>query len=683
MKIKAIIFDLDDTLYDFSNKIWPKAMEKSLRIMIKNGLSIDFDKVFNSTLLLSDTLSTKELLEKIVRESGSHDKRLVEIGLTNYYNWILQEDLTKLIKPFPDVIPTLESLKKRYKLILLTTGFREAQLRKIKILNFKKFFDLIIVSNFEKTPDKTKCFQDALEKFDLKPEEAISVGDKIDEEIKISNSFGIKTVRILQGRFKRKIPKDELSTPNFRINKISQLIGLLYVLEDESVENIFRAYDIRGIWGINMNTELVENLGKAIGRFFGEDKTIVIGRDARSSGKIIEEFLIKGIISAGCNVLKLGMVPTQVTYFPVPFLNLNGGVMITASHNPPDWNGFKLIKEKGKFIFGDELTKIKERTLKRNFIETQKRGGVSEYNKILEDYTDFVTKKINLKRKLKVVLDTGNGAAGIIVRKIFEKVGCEAILINEKLDGNFTSRPSEPDEFSLEELSRKVVEEKADFGGGFDGDGDRIVFVDDMGRIISSGNLIIMLFSNYLLEKSKGEKIVYDVCSSSVVEPFIREKGGVPIMSKVGHVFIKDVMAKENAIFGGEYSNHFYFREIFNFDDGIFAGLKMAELLSNSEVKFSQMIDFLPKLFYKSDLNFDVPDRMKFKIIEKMKEDFQKRGMKILDLDGVKVFLDKGWVAWRASNTQPQIKVYVEAENSERFDEFFKFAEEILNKYLK
>ena len=192
-----------------------------------------------------------------------------------------------------------------------------------------------------------------------------------------------------------------------------------------------------------------------------------------------------------------------------------------------------------------------------------------------------------------------------------------------------------------------------------------------------------MLFSNYLLEKSKSEKIVYDVCSSSVVEPFIREKGGVPIVSKVGHVFIKDIMTKENAIFGGEYSNHFYFREIFNFDDGIFAGLKMAELLSNSKIKFSRMTDSLPKLFYKSDLNFDVPDKIKFQIIEKMKEDFRKAGRKILDLDGIKVFFDEGWIAWRASNTQPQIKVYIEAEHEEKFNKLLKLAEETLNKYLE
>jgi len=682
-KIKAIIFDLDDTLYDFSNKIWSKVMGKSLGIMIKNGLAMDFDKAFSLALSLGDTLSTKELLEKIVRESGSSDKRLVETGLINYYNFALQEDLAKFIKPFPDAIPTLESLKKRYKLILLTAGFKEAQLRKIKILNFKKFFDLIIISNLKKTSDKTKCFRDALKKFGLKPEETISVGDKINEEIKISNSLGIKTVRILQGRFKRQVPKDKLSTPNFRINKISQLIGLLFVLEDNSFENIFRAYDIRGVWGINMNDELVENLGKAIGTFFRGNGTIAIGRDARLTGEIIEKSLIKGIISTGCDVLKLGIVPTQVTYFSVPFLNLRGGIMITASHNPPDWNGFKLFKEKGEFIFGDELNQIKEWTLNKYFIKSSKKGTISEYDKILEDYFNFVVKKINLKRKLKVVLDTGNGVAGVIARKIFKKVGCEVMIINEELDGNFASRPSEPDEFSLEDLSRKVIEEKADFGAGFDGDGDRIMFVDDTGRILSAGNQIIMLFSNFFLEKNKGEKIVYDVCSSSSLESFIREKGGIPVISKVGHVFIKDVMAKENAIFGGEYSNHFYFREIFNFDDGIFAGLKMAELLSNSKVKFSQMLDALPKLFYKSDLNFDVPDRVKFKIVEKMKEDFQKKGVRISDLDGVKVYLDKDWVAWRASNTQPQIKVYVEAENSERFDELLKFAEEILNKYLK
>jgi len=419
-----------------------------------------------------------------------------------------------------------------------------------------------------------------------------------------------------------------------------------------------------------------------LGEFFGEGKTIAVGRDARLSGEIIERALIKGVVSMGCNVLRLGVVPTQVTYFSVPFLNLDGGVMITASHNPPDWNGFKLLKERGKFIFGDELLKIKEKTLRGKFKEAVKKGDVSEYNKILDDYVNYVTKKIKLKRSIKVVLDTGNGVAGKIARKTFEKAGCNVAVINEEIDGNFPSRPSEPDEFSLEELARKVVEEKADFGAGFDGDGDRIMLVDDKGRVISSGSLMMMLFADYFLKKNKGEKIVYDICASSAIESFVKERGGIPIVSKVGHVFIKDAMIKENAIFGGESSNHFYFRDIFNFDDGIFAGLKMAELLSNSNIKFSEMIDALPKFFYISEWSFDVPDRIKFKIIEKMKEDFQKSGRKISDLDGIKVFFDDGWIVLRPSNTAPQIKAYVEAKTKERFNELLKFTEETSNRYL-
>jgi phosphomannomutase/phosphoglucomutase len=682
-KIKAIVFDLDDTLYDFSNKIWPKAVEDSIKVMIREGLDTELEKAMGFAISLSESLGTLELFKKIVKESGSKNKKLAELGIKNYYDWALKENLLKLIKPFPDVPQTLNSLKRKYKLVLLTFGAKEAQRKKIEALNLKNFFDLILINPIEEEENKLKYFREIIKKLKLKPDEIICVGDKIEDEIKAANICQIKTVRILQGRFKRKIPKDKLTTPDFRINKISQLPSLLNVLEDPNPENIFRAYDIRGIWGVNMDTKLVENLGKALGNFFGKGKTIALGRDARLSGEIIEKALIKGIISTGCNVLKLGIVPTQVTYFSVPFLNLDGGVMITASHNPPDWNGFKLIKEKGMFIFGDELIKIKEWALKGKFKEVKKGGKISNYEKIFQDYSDYVLKRINLKRETKVVLDTGNGVAGKIARKIFEKVGCEVRVINEELDGNFASRPSEPDEFSLEELSKKVVEEKADFGAGFDGDGDRIMFVDDKGRIISSGSLIIMLFSDYLLKKNTGEKIVYDICASFAVEPFIRERGGIPIVTKVGHVFIKDKMTKENAIFGGESSNHFYFRDVFNFDDGIFAGLKMAELLSNSEIKFSKMIDSLPKFFYISEWSFDVPDRIKFKIIEQMKKDFQKKGIRISDLDGIKVFFDDGWIVWRPSNTAPQIKAYVEAKSKEKFDDLLKFAEETLNKYLE
>jgi len=674
-KIKAIIFDMDDTLYDYSNKLWESVVKKTIKTMIDNGLQMEFDKAFSFAVSTRDTISTKELLRKLVEGSGSKDEKLVQLGITKYYNWGLDKDLDKFVKPFPDVPATLEALKKRYKLILITFGAKEAQLRKVELLSIKNFFDLILVSDISGDADKTKCFVEALRRFNLKPEEVVSVGDRIRDEIKVSNMLGIKTVRILQGRNKREVPKDRMTTPNFRINKISDLPSLLYALDDSSAENIFRAYDIRGVFGVNMNVELVENLGKAIGKFFGEGKTIAVGRDARTTGEVVEKALIKGLVSMGCNVLKLGVVPTQVTYFSVPSLNLGGGVMITASHNPPDWNGFKLLKAGGKFIFGDELVKIKEMTLSKSSDRVEKEGTVSEYNKILEDYLEYAVKKVSLKRKLKIVLDTGNGVAGKIARRVFEKAGCDILMLNEDLDGNFTSRPSEPSEFSLEELSKKVVEEGADFGAGFDGDGDRAMFVDDKGRVISSGSLIIMLFSNYLLEKQKGEKIIYEICTSSTVGPFVEERGGAPLVTKVGHVFIKDAMLKENAIFAGEYSSHFYFRDMFNFDDGIFAGLKMAELLSASETKFSEMIDSLPKLFYRSDWIFDVPDRIKFQIIEKMKEDFKRSDMKFSDLDGIKVFFDDGWVVWRASNTQPQIKVYLEANTEKRFDELTRFAE--------
>ena len=508
-KIKAIIFDLDDTLYDFSNKIWLKAIGRTIKFIIDNGLPMEFDKAYEIVKEYGEKLSTKELLSKIVKESGlqgEEAERLIELGRKHYYAWALDENLQALLKPFPDVPQTLERLKKRYKLILITFGLKEAQEKKIDVLGLRKIFDLILISDLREEANKIRCFKEVVEKFNLKPEEVVSVGDKIDEEIRISNQLGMITVRILQGRHRRQVPKDKLSMPRFTINKISQLPSILNVLEDSNVENIFRAYDIRGVFGVNMDEKLVENLGKALGEFFGEGKTIAVGRDARLSGEIIERALIKGVVSMGCNVLRLGVVPTQVAYFSVPFLNLDGGVMITASHNPPDWNGFKLLKEGGKFIFGDELLKIKEKTLRGKFKEAVKKGDVSEYNKILDDYVNYVTKKIKLKRSIKVVLDTGNGVAGKIARKTFEKAGCNVAVINEEIDGNFPSRPSEPDEFSLEELARKVVEEKADFGAGFDGDGDRIMFVDDKGRVISSGSLMIMLFADYFLKKNKGEK---------------------------------------------------------------------------------------------------------------------------------------------------------------------------------
>ena len=439
-------------------------------------------------------------------------------------------------------------------------------------------------------------------------------------------------------------------------------------------ESIFREYDIRGIYGKDFTAEDSEKIGKGFGTFLGKNKKVVVGRDVRVSSKEIRDFFISGIVSTGCNVIDIGLVPTPILYFATIHLKADAGVMITASHNPPEWNGLKFVRGNGQFIFGKEMEKIKDMVLNEKFEETKERGKVEFYENIFKDYSEFVLSKVKIERKLKIVLDTSNSVCGLFAPKILEMAGCEVKVINEELDGRFPAHLPEPTEENLKELSKRVLEENADFGAGFDGDGDRVVFVDEKGRIISDGNPIIILFANQILKKQKNAKIVFDICCSSIVKEFIEKNGGIPIITRVGHVFIKDKLMKENAVFGGEYSNHFYFSETFHFDDGIFACLKMAEIISGNK-KLSEMVDSIPKYFTKYNWNFECSDEKKFEVVEKLKEKLKEEGFNILELDGVKAIFKDGWIVWRASNTQPQIKVYVEAKTKERFDELCKIAE--------
>lgn len=441
-------------------------------------------------------------------------------------------------------------------------------------------------------------------------------------------------------------------------------------------KNIFRANDIRGIYGKEINEELAEKIGKAFGTIIGENKTIVLGRDGRSSSEKLRNAFVSGLASTGCNVIDVGIVTTSILYFSVPTLKADAGTMITASHNQKDWNGFKLCDKTGLIYHADTIQELREIIEKDNFNKPIKGGDMKNYDKILEDYSNFVLKKINTNKKLKIVVDSGNGVASLIAPDLLKKSGHEVITINEKLDGEFPGRGPDPTkENVLNELKEAVKKENADLGAAYDGDGDRVVFVDNLGREINSGSIIIMILARDILEKQKNAKIVFDCCCSLAVEDFIRANGGIPIKEKVGHSFIIHRMQEEDATFAGEYSNHFYFPEIPGFDDAVYGSLKLAEVLSKTNESFSEIIDSIPKHFYKSDWEFPCPDEKKFGIIDSLKEKMKLSSYEISEIDGVKVLFDDGWVLWRASNTRPVLLAFLEAKTSERFNELSKFAE--------
>jgi phosphoglucosamine mutase len=440
-------------------------------------------------------------------------------------------------------------------------------------------------------------------------------------------------------------------------------------LASPQISEIFRTNDIRGVYGHDITEEIAEKLGRAFGTFLGSGKKVAIGRDVRNSGESLKSSFVSGLQSTGCDVTDFGIVTTPMLLFAVARFGFDAGSMVTASHNPPEWNGFKLVGRNGvQYHTGSGLEIIKEIFITGKFRESEQ-GKYSESD-INKEYDDFILSKIKVGKKMKIVLDPGNGATCVVAERVFRKAGHDVIVINGNPDGSFPSRPSEPSEKNLSGLKRMVVESMADMGMAFDGDGDRLALVDGIGRYVQSGNVTIPIFARYYLSKNRGAKVVYDVCCSSCVENTIKEMGGIPVMSKVGQPAIRSKMVESGAIFGGEFSSHLNFSEIFTFDDAIFAGLKMAEIVSWNGKSLAEIVDSIP--IYptsrleemKVNLSFLQRDGLVRTVGNRLKES----GFNIVDIDGVKAFANDGWVLIRASNTQPTIKINAEGKTKERAD---------------
>jgi phosphomannomutase / phosphoglucomutase len=434
---------------------------------------------------------------------------------------------------------------------------------------------------------------------------------------------------------------------------------------EQAQNNIFRAYDIRGIYGREITISFADKLGKALGTFFGEGKTVIVARDTRESGGILKDALMNGLISVGCNVVDLGIFPTASAALVVLEKHFDGGVVVSASHNTAEWNGFIPINSEGLICSeGFGMERIKMIFSNQEFTETMTAGKVGKLD-ATDAYLNLILEKIKVGEKFRVVLDVRGGATYLVAPAAFSRVGCEVTTINDRIDGRFNGQKPDVTEECLTELKQAVVEHEADVGIAFDADGDRAAFVDTKGRYCGSGNVTIALFSESYLQKNSNAKIVFDVCCSSFISEFVRSKGGVPIVNRVGHSFIANRMKKENAVFGGEYSNHLYFSEIFGLDDAIFAGLKLLEVLSSRGKPLADLIDSIPKYPATNVESINCPDEMKFKVVESMKPKIGSLGYKILELDGIKAFSEEGWFLIRVSNTNPTIRVNAEGKTDD------------------
>ncbi|MEM2321391.1 MAG: phosphomannomutase/phosphoglucomutase [Candidatus Bathyarchaeia archaeon] len=440
--------------------------------------------------------------------------------------------------------------------------------------------------------------------------------------------------------------------------------------------NIFRAYDIRGIYGVDLDEKVAEIIGRALAELGGEGKNFVVGRDVRLSSEPLGRALTCGMVSGGLSIMDIGVVTTPLLYFATQFYGVDGGVMVSASHNPPEWNGFKILLG-GRFIcMGMGMEDLMGIALKAAFKEA-KPGSVKVNPNAMEDYMRYISKRVNIREGFRLAADPGGGSATALMPMVFERVGTKAYIIYGEPDGSFSKHPPEPDERTLKELRRVVLDNGAEFGISFDGDGDRAVFIDDRGRLVPSSTVLAILIKHYL-SKNRGAPVVYEVSCSMVVEETIRALGGKPILSRVGHTYIYEKMISEGAVLGGEMSGHFYFKDIYGFDDGVYAGLKVAEAISEDGRKLSEIVDSIPKYPEMLAKNYICPDKVKFKVIDDLGEELKSLGFRMVTIDGIKVLTNDGWFLIRASNTQPLIRLTVEARDEEKLRKLTTYAEKII-----
>ena len=424
---------------------------------------------------------------------------------------------------------------------------------------------------------------------------------------------------------------------------------------------IFRQYDIRGIVDEDLTQETVELLGKGIGSYFRKNKSrkVALGRDGRLSSPLFSEALTKGLLSSGCQIVDLGVIPTPLLYFTMYQKKMEAGVIITGSHNPPNYNGFKMMVGE-ETLFGEAIKDIFTLIQSGDFIE-EKSSDQKDYN-IVPEYQDYVLNTVKLDKKLKVVVDAGNGTAGVVAVPIFKKLGCEVIELYCEVDGSFPNHHPDPTlPEALEDLIQKVKETNADLGIAYDGDGDRIGVIDDVGNIIW-GDVLMVLFVRDILPSNPGAPIISEVKASKVLYDEIEKLGGRPIMWKTGHSFIKKKIKEEKALLAGEMSGHIFFADrFFGFDDAIYSSARLLELLSRSDKKISQLLSDLPKTFNTPEIRVYASDEVKFKIVEEVKKELSQK-YPIIDIDGVRAIYPRGWGLVRASNTQEVLVLRFEAD---------------------
>ena len=440
---------------------------------------------------------------------------------------------------------------------------------------------------------------------------------------------------------------------------------------------MFREYDIRGIAGKDMTEADVVLIGKGIGTFLRQNgcTRIAVGRDCRVSSDSYSSKLVAGLLTTGCQIVDIGVCPTPVLYFSIHHLDQEGGVMVTASHNPAEYNGFKMCLGSGS-IHGEDIQGIRRIIENKAFVEAS--GGVLSAADVLPAYQAFVRNNISLDKKLRIAVDAGNGTAGVVAVPIMKMMDIEVHDIYCDMDGTFPNHEADPTVLkNLTDLIALVREKKLDVGIGYDGDGDRIGVVDEKGNVVY-GDKLMILFSREILSRKPGATFISEVKCSQTMYDDIERNGGRAVMWKTGHSLIKAKMKEEGAELAGEMSGHIFFADRYlGFDDATYASCRLLEILSRTDKPLSALLSDVPKTFTTPEIRVDCPDDRKFGVVKKVTAYFKQRH-RVIDIDGARVLFEDGWGLVRASNTQPALVLRFEAATENRLTQIQTMMESVL-----
>ena len=440
---------------------------------------------------------------------------------------------------------------------------------------------------------------------------------------------------------------------------------------------IFREYDIRGVAESELLSPDVELLGRGLGTYLirhGGGRKINVGRDCRLSSTRLRDALVKGLQSAGCEVTDIGVVPTPVLYFSAQYLNANGAIMITGSHNPPEYNGFKTVCG-ADTLHGDSIQEVRRLIENQQFETGQGRLTTAD---VVSPYVDEVASQFRLERPVKLVCDGGNGTAGPVMHRILQKINVQAAELFFEMDGNFPNHHPDPTvPANLSALIARVRETHAELGIAFDGDADRIGAVDEKGDVVY-GDMLLLIYAREILQRKPGATFIAEVKCSQVLYDEIQKLGGNGIMYKTGHSLIKAKMKEEHAELAGEMSGHMFFADRYRgYDDALYSACRLIEIVSKSGRPLSAQLAGLPEMVSTPEIRVDCPDEVKFDLVKRVAEHF-KKNRRTVDIDGVRVLFPQGWGLLRASNTQPVLVMRFEAANEHLLKEYQREFSEVL-----